>query len=205
MKRSRYLHLLALATLAGCVVFVFSTGCSGFFPSADAITSLTISPLNTSIAPGGVQQYTATATFGNNTTGDVTSTVTWTSSASNIATISTGGLASAGSQLGTTTITAKSGSVFSQTGLTVSNSTVSSITVSPSSASLIAGQQQQLSATANFTNNSSSNVTSSATWNTSNSAVATVNAGLVTAVATGSATITASYGGQAGNATITVQ
>lgn len=185
---------------------MLSGGCSGFFPSADTITSITISPLNAMIAPAGVQQYTATGTFGNNTTGDVTGQVDWTSSATNIATINSAGLATAGSQLGTTTISAKSGSVIAQTGLTVSNSTVTSVTVSPSSVSLIAGQNQQLAATANFSNNSSSNVTNSATWNTSASSVATVsNTGLVTAVATGTATITASYGGQSGNATVTVQ
>jgi hypothetical protein len=204
--RSRYSQLLAFALLAAVAIFASLTACGNFFPSANAITSITLSPLNAMVAPGGVQQYTATGTFGNNTTGDVSSQVTWGSSATNIATINGTGLATAGSTLGTTTISAKSGSVFAQTGLTVSNSTVTSVTVSPSSLSLIAGQTQQLSATANFSNNSSSNVTNSATWNSSSTSVATVSStGLVTAVATGTATVTASFGGQAGNATVTVQ
>jgi uncharacterized protein YjdB len=195
-----------LAFLVAVAICVSLTACGNFFPSANAIVALTLSPLNASIAPGGSQQYTATATYGNNTSGDATNQVTWSSSTSNIATINSTGLATAGSLLGTTTIAAKSGSVIAQTGLTVSNQSVTSVTVSPSSVSLISGQTQQLTATATFSNNSSSNVTNSATWNSSDTTVATVSStGLVTAIATGTATVTASYGGQSGNATITVQ
>ncbi len=157
------------------------------------------------IAPTKTLQYTATATYGNNTTGDATSQVTWASSATNVATINTAGLATAVA-LGTTTISASSGSIKAQTGLTVSNQTVISVSVSPSSVSLISGQFQQLTATATFSDNSTSDVTSSATWSSNATTVATVSStGLVTAVSSGTAVISASYGGQAGSATVTVQ
>ena len=202
---SRYSPRSPLAVFTAIAISLSLTSCSGFFPGANDITALTIAPSNAMLAPGGVQQYTATATYGNNTTGDATNVVNWSSSTTSIATITSTGLATAGSQLGTTTIQAQTGSVISKTGLTVSNSTVTSVTVSPASVSLIAGQTQQLAATANFSNNSSSNVTNLATWTSSNSSVATVSGGLVTAVATGTATIFASYSGQVGNATVTVQ
>ena len=158
-SRSSFPNLFILAVLAGCALFA-QVGCSGFFTKNTDITALTISPSNQTIAPGGTQQYTATATYGNNTSGDATNQVTWSSSVTGIATISTSGLATVGSQLGTTTISARneSGSVIAKTGLTVSNSTVNSLTLFPSSASIFSGQTQQLSATASYSSNSSVNV-----------------------------------------------
>jgi len=75
-----------------------------------------------------------------------------------------------------------------------------SITVSPSSASITAGQTIQLTATA-----SPPNTATTFTWASANSAVATVStSGLVTAVAQGTTSITASSGGVTGSSTITV-
>lgn len=85
-------------------------------------------------------------------------------------------------------------------GCTSSNSSVSSITVSPTSQSVAVGQ------TVNFTANgtvlhgahppTSEDVTTGVTWSSSAPAVATVNAdGVATAVAAGTATITASEPG----------
>lgn len=203
--RYSVLSLPAWVLLIAVAVVLFLPACGQFFPAADAIVALQISPLNSVIMPKGTQQYTATATYGNNTTGDATSTVTWSSSSSNIATISSAGLATGGSTLGTTTITAKSGSVIANTGLTVSNQTVISLSVSPNTLVLTSGTTQQLTATATLSNNGTQDVTGSATWSSSNTAVATVTGGLVTGVSTGSATITATYGGQTGSASASVQ
>jgi len=75
-----------------------------------------------------------------------------------------------------------------------------SITVSPSSASITAGQTIQLTATA-----SPANTATTFTWASANTAVATVStSGLVTAVAQGTTSITASSGGVTGSSTITV-
>lgn len=203
--RFSVLSLSCSLFLIAVAVLLFLPACGQFFPAADAIVSLTLSPLNAVVMPAGTQQYTATATFGNNTTGDATDTVTWSSSTSNIATINSTGLATAGSTLGTTTIQAKSGNVISSTGLTVSNQTVISLAVSPNTVSIVSGSNQQLTATATLSNNGTQNVTGSATWNSSNTAVATVTGGLVTGVSTGTCTVTATYGGQTGSASVTVQ
>jgi hypothetical protein len=199
------LSLSASILLIAVAVLLFLPACGQFFPAADAVVSLTLSPLNTVIMPSGTQQYTATATFGNNTTGDATDTVTWSSSSSNIATVNTTGLATAGTTLGTTTITAKSGSVIASTGLTVSNQTVISLAVTPNTVSIVSGSSQQLTATATLSNNGTQDVTGAATWSSSNTAVATVSGGLVTGVSTGSAIVTATYGGQTGSASVSVQ
>jgi acid phosphatase type 7 len=76
-----------------------------------------------------------------------------------------------------------------------------SITLSPSSASIVAGQSLQLTATAT----PGGATPSSYAWASSNTAVATVTqSGLVTAVAAGSATISASASGVTGISAITV-
>jgi uncharacterized protein YjdB len=192
---------------AGLLVTLMVASCGQFFPSSNTIVSIALSPTGAQIMPTGTQQYTATGTFGNNTTGDVTSQVTWVSSATNVATISIGGLAT-GVALGTTNITAKSGSVISPASvLTVSNKTLSSISVTPSSQTLNVPNTQQYKAEATYSDGSMNDITTSVTWTSSNTGVATITSpgGLATAVATGSTTITAALSGVVGTAQLTVQ
>jgi uncharacterized protein YjdB len=201
-----YWEVLAAVVLLSLGIFSASS-CGDFFPSSSEVTSITISPYGPLIKPGATQQFSAQATYGNNTTSDVTSTATWTSSATNIATIDSSGLATATATLGTTTITAKSGKRSASTTLTVSNKTVTSLTVASTSGlnQVVSGSTLQLSATVNYSDGSTSDVTSLATWTSGAPGVATVNAaGLVTGITTGTATISAAYGGQSGNITITV-
>lgn len=196
---SRFVVALASALLLA--------SCSGFFPASDSITSLSLSPTSGWIKVTTTQQFTASAIFGNNTSGDVTDKVTWLSSDTSVATIDSSGLVTAVA-LGNTTITAKSNnsSATATAPLTVSNKTISSITVNPSNAFLNTGQQQQFTASATFSDGSVGNVSTSAGWNSSAPSVATVSStGLVTAVAQGTSTISASLGGTAGTTSVTVQ
>ncbi len=193
----------------GTVVFLaFMLGsCSGFFPDKNTIVSLAISPTGAFILPQATQQYSATATFGDNSTGDVTSSVTWTSSQTGIATIDTSGLAT-GVALGSTTITAKSSNnVTSDVTLTVSSKTVTALTINPtnSSISLSADQTQQFTATATFSDGSFGNVTNQVGWTSSVPGIATISStGLASPVSIGTTTIGASYGGQAATTNLTV-
>lgn len=84
------------------------------------LQSISVAPADTSIPVASTQQYTATGTFLDGSTADITSQVTWTSSESLVATIDDAGLASAASE-GTTTISATSGVVAGSTILTVTN------------------------------------------------------------------------------------
>lgn len=70
------------------------------------VTALALTPANASIPVGDTQQYAAIASYNNNTSLDVSQTATWSSSATDIASINASGLATAASE-GTTTITAK--------------------------------------------------------------------------------------------------
>jgi uncharacterized protein YjdB len=184
-------------------------GCGQFFPGANSITALQVAPANATVQPGVTQQYTATATYGNNTTGDVTSQVTWSTTPTNVATISSAGLLTAGA-LGTATVKAQSGGVIASTGVTVTTKTVTSISIAPPNPtplSLSLGPTTvQFTATATYSDGSSANVTSIATWTSVPTSVATISAtGQVTAVAVGNANITATSGGVTSNtATVTV-
>ncbi|HTF62396.1 MAG TPA: Ig-like domain-containing protein, partial [Edaphobacter sp.] len=72
-------------------------------PTTPTLVSLSISPLNPSVVVGGTQQFAATAFYSDSSKTDVTSSATWSSSNTAVATISATGLASAVAQ-GNTTI-----------------------------------------------------------------------------------------------------
>jgi hypothetical protein len=200
-----YLVILTALTLS-CLLIV--AGCGQFFPSSSTITALQVLPSNATVAPGVTQQYTATATYGNNSTGDVTSQVTWTTNQSNIATITSGGLLT-GVALGTTSVKAQSGSVIATTGITVANKQVQSVAIQPLTQTLsisLGPTTVQFTATATYKDGSTGDVTANSTWNALPTSVATISStGLATAVAVGTATVTATAGGVTSNsATITV-
>lgn len=85
--------------------------------------------------------------------------------------------------------------------------TLSSIYITPASATVAVNNTVQLTATGTYSDGSQNAITGSAVgWSSSDDTVATVSSpgGLVTAVATGTATITASAQGITGTGTITV-
>jgi uncharacterized protein YjdB len=166
------------------------------------VASVVVTPAAPNVNVGQSVQLTATpySSTGQPLTGR---TVTWTTSASTIATVSSSGLVlgvTAGTAVITATIEGKTGTANVSVQVQVS-----SITISPSSATVNVAWTTTLVATAR---NSSGQAISGVqfTWSSSNTSVATVSsAGLVTGVAPGSATISASAGGKTGNASITVQ
>ena len=172
---------------------------------APTLVSIAVTPASPSVAVGNTQQFTATGTYNNGTTQNLTTTATWTSSKTSVATIkSNTGLATAVA-IGTATITAKSGSISGSTTVTVTPPALISISVTPSTASVAAGYTQQFTATGNYTNGTTQNLTSTANWSSSSVSVATVKSGgLATGVAKGTASITATSGNISNSATLTV-
>ena len=82
------------------------------------LTSIAVTPANPSIITGASQQFTATGTYSDGSTQNITSQATWISSNTLAATINAGGLAAALS-VGTTTISAALAGVTNSTALTV--------------------------------------------------------------------------------------
>jgi hypothetical protein len=201
-------HIFFTAITAVMTAFLLA-GCGGFFPSSNTITALSISPTGAWIKPGNTQQFTATATFGNNTTGDVTSQVTWISSSTGVATIVSSGLATAVA-VGNVTITAKSnnGSVSATAPMTVSTRTITSITLNPNnpSISLSQGEGLQFTANATLSDGTVQDITGTASWTSGSPSVASITSGgFASPIAMGTTTITASDGGMVGTTQLTVQ
>ena len=148
-----------------------------------------------SIPLGTVQQFTATGTFSDNTTQDITGSVGWSSSPAAVASITVSGLAT-GKNLGTVTITATSGAITGSVTSTVDAKNLVSITVLPANPSIAQNTSQQFSATGTFTDGSTHNLTALVTWSSSNTAAATVggNSGLGKGLTPGSSTISATLG-----------
>src|SRR5437764_10919854 len=86
------------------------------------LLSIAVSPATPSIAVGTTQQFSAVGTFDDGSTQLLTS-VTWSSSAASVASVSSSGLATAGGT-GSTTITPSSGGVTGSASLTVSAATL---------------------------------------------------------------------------------
>jgi len=177
-----------------------------------ALVSIAVIPENPSIANGTSQQFAATGTYTDNATQDLTSSATWSSSNTGVASISnaagSNGLASSVSQ-GTVTITATSGTILGSTSLTVTPAALVSIAVIPANASIANGTGQQFAATGTYTDNSTQPLTTMVTWSSSNSGVVSIsNAsgsnGLASSVSQGAVTITATLGAIFGSTTLTV-
>lgn len=195
-----------LGAMAGAavVLLIGLVGCPGFFVSPNSVVSLSLSPANPTVAPGATQQLTVTGVFGDSSQRDVTAQATFTTSASAVTTVSNTGMVT-GVAVGTATMTATVQGVSASTTVTVSNRTITGITVSPANPSVNAGATQQFTAMATFSDGTTQDVSSSATWASSNTAAATIsNTGLATAAAAGTTTISATSGGVTGSTTLTV-
>lgn len=179
--------------------------------SPKALTSISVTPPSPTITQGQNQQFTATGIYSDSTTQDITSSVTWSSSAAGVATISntsgTDGLA-AGVGSGSANIQATISGVTGSAKLTVQPS-LTGITVTPANPSVPQGQVQQFTATGTYSDSSTQNITSTVTWSSQTTTVATISNvsglnGLATAVAGGSSTIQATLGTVSGSTTMTV-
>ncbi|MBQ4892333.1 Ig-like domain-containing protein, partial [Shewanella sp. MMG014] len=163
------------------------------------ITALTVTPAQVDIAKGQTEQLTVTATYSDSTSSDVTSSVAWLVDDTNTATVAPSGLLT-GNEVGATFLTAQKDGVTSNTAnvdisVTVNQAAVGivSISVNPAQVNVvIKGQSLQLSATAMYSDNTTSDVTGSVTWESSDVTVATVAVnGSVSGVKVGATTVTA--------------
>ncbi|MBO5001344.1 MAG: Ig-like domain-containing protein, partial [Prevotella sp.] len=132
---------------------------------------------------------------------DVTSSATWSSSSSSVAGVSGGTIT--GNGVGSATITATYNGKSATCSVKVTGSPA--LSLGWTSADLEKGDVRTNAAIYNPNNGTAStNVTSSAVWTTSNSGVATVGGGQITAQGKGTCTITATYNGVSASCTVNV-
>jgi alpha-tubulin suppressor-like RCC1 family protein len=194
---------------ARCVLIagaVFAAACHKDLTGTSDVASVFVTPTNISLLVGDTVTITASESDAN---GIVLSprAVTWASSDTTIAYVSTVGLVTA-RKVGSVTITATSGAAAGTARIAVVAAlppSISSITVSPAPAFVVVKGTQQLTAVVrDSVGNAIPGLT--VTWQSNNATVATVSStGLVTGVSVGAAVVSASIGGFLGTSNITVQ
>jgi uncharacterized protein YjdB len=171
--------------------------------NAPTITSISVSPGDLTMPIGVSQKYVATAIYSDGSSADLTSGVTWSSSASAVASVDSTGLATTLAE-GTTTVTASAGGFTDSSTLTVVAAHLQSITVSPATATMAIGTLESFTATGAFDDGSTQLLTS-VSWSSSATNLLGVNSsGVATAIGAGTITVTASSGGISGTASVTV-
>jgi len=197
-------HITATDTASGKI------GTATLTVTNATLVSIDVTPkLQQLIYQSPQQQYTATGTFSDTSTHDITGTVTWTSSDTTHITITPTGLATGVATTSspvTITATDPKTSKFGNTTATVISPPVTAIDITPDNTNLAVGTSRHYTATATLQNGSTLNVTNLATWTTSNPGAATLlSKGLVKGTATGGTTvITATYNGASANFTLSV-
>jgi uncharacterized protein YjdB len=185
------------------------SGSSSLLVTSSPLVSLKITaPNNGTIAQQTPEQLVATGTFADGTSQTVTGAAKWTSSSSSVATVNNGstfrGVLSAIAP-GSTTVTALLNGIVGSADITVTNATITSIAVAPSSNSITLGSSQAFTATASISDGSSQDITRFAKWTSSDPNVAIVSpSGDASTAGTGTTTIGASMNGVIGHAILTV-
>ena len=201
---------LAAGTTTVTATYSGKSGSTTVTVAEATLTSITVSPATATLTAGKTQPFAATGSYNNGATVDLTSQATWSSSDVAVAQASNAsgshGLVTA-LVAGTASISATLGAVTGSATLTVGAPLLSSITISPTSASVDVGRNQSFTATAVYENGTTSPV-QGGSWTSSNTSVATINSQgrltQATGVAAGSATITVTYQGKSASATLTV-
>ena len=204
---------LAAGTATITASFEGVSGTMQLTVTSPLLQSIRVTPANSSI--GGFSKtvnFTATGTYSDGTTADVTTTAIWDSSQKSVATITTTGGVATTIAAGTTSISATLNGVSGKTDLNVTALILSAngLKITPVSLPLNVGARSNFTVTATFTDGTAQDVTVSSEWTSNATTIATVgntgaDKGLVIGVAAGIATITATYGGQAMTATVTIQ
>jgi uncharacterized protein YjdB len=204
--------LLASVLLAGLSLYLVACGggssnnggsggnggsSGGGTPPPVTLTSITVTTSTPSIAPGTTAQFTAQGKYSDNTTKNLTSQVTWSSSATSVATVNFNGVAGLAKGLagGTASITGSMNGVSGSATLTVTSASLVSINVTPANPSINVGTQQQFTATGSFSDGTTQDISNVVAWSSSPSGIASITSrsGLATGNSTGTATVTATF------------
>ena len=194
---------LALSFVASCEKPASISG-----PNS-TVTELVVSPSSATLQPNQVQDFTAVGFTAAGDTAQIA--VSWSASGGTVDTNSAGGRHYGHYKNGSCgqyalTATSTPGNLSARANITVACAAapVATVTVSPASVNLLAGQTSPLTAT--LTDANGTVLTGrTVTWSSDNGSVATVSGtGLVTAAGAGTATITATSEGKSGTASVTV-
>ncbi|HET6818277.1 MAG TPA: Ig-like domain-containing protein [Mycobacteriales bacterium] len=172
--------------------------------AAPTLTSFAVTPSTANVAKGATTKLTATGTYSDGSTKDLSDSAAWATDTSSVATVDTHGVVTGVSQGGPATISATFGAFMASSAVTVTAAVVTAVTVAPGTNSVPLGDSAPFTASATWSDGSVTDVTSSASWSSSNTAVATVTGGAASTKSVGGTTISATAGGKTGTASLTV-
>jgi len=198
---------IIMLALSGCGWDGTPTRNNDFIP----LTSIEITAVYQTIAAKTSTKLTVTGNFSGLFTRDITDQATWASNDTTVAKFVNASVPSRVSGLipGNAVLTATVGGVSSTFNLTVSNATITTVTVTPAAPSISKGLSTQFSASGTFSDLSIQDLTFDATWASTATTVATVSdavasKGLVQTIAEGTSTISATFDGVSGTTLLTV-
>ncbi len=174
------------------------------------LQSIDIEPDDRDMALGESQQYAATGFYSDGSSADITNDVTWRSSDSGVATITTSGRAD-GIALGETSISAALDGIDEETSLTVSGKIVTDLQILPPFVIDPSGTEGPIVVVARYSDNTVENVTGSATWSSADPNIASVTAGDGSRIGSyqlgepGQTTFEAKFGGLSNTIPVTTQ
>jgi len=188
------------------------TGSTTVRVTTPTLLSIAVMPATWSPNVGGSEAFTATGTYSDRSTGDVTLSATWSSSNDDVVAVSN----AAGQQGKATALAAGSAQiqaalegVSGSAEVTVSSSPLASIAITPNPVLLVLGLKLQLVATGTYQNGTKQVITDQVAWTTDAGEVAGVanaagTAGQITGLGVGSTTVHAALSGISGEAPVTV-
>ncbi|QBG36190.1 Ig-like domain-containing protein [Litorilituus sediminis] len=170
--------------------------------------SLQITPVNPSIPFASQEQFSAIATYSDETSADVSQLATWHSSNTDIAVITPQGISAGFSSTitaGETIISADFDGLSAQTELTVTQATLIGLSLTPANSTVAAGAQQTYQLYGLYSDNSSRELNRYASWQSSETNLATISSnGVASTYKSGLVTISATYQGMTANAALTI-
>jgi trimeric autotransporter adhesin len=170
------------------------------------LDQLTLSPTTVTLAMGMETELTASGTFSDLSTQDITDDVSWTSGDTAIASLD--GHTVRGVSPGQTQITGSFDGLNGTIDVTVTDKTLDSIDVSPVDQTLNTGEHLQFQVVGHFSDNSTEDLTQTAIWSVDDTSLATISnvagiRGLLYALAPGSLSVTATLGSVSDSTSLT--
>jgi trimeric autotransporter adhesin len=186
------------------VILCVTWGCSGFFINP-TLSSIYVTPASSTVAVNSTVQLSATGSYSDGSQKPISGeTVSWSSSDTTVATITSPGGLVTGVASGTASITVSAQGVTGTATVSVSPQNVTTLAITttqgsttPQNTATISGTPGSLQFYAYANMSASQDVTTAVTWTSSNTSVATIgsgasgSAGLLSATAAGTTNVTA--------------
>ncbi|MEP1445402.1 MAG: Ig-like domain-containing protein [Paraglaciecola sp.] len=164
--------------------------------SVKALRALEISPTSITLAIASSQQLSLTGIYTDNSHETLNDLVTWSSSNSSIASVTSSGEVLAKTP-GVVSISAKIEEISASLDVNISSATLQSIVISSSTSQIAAGLTSTLSAKGIYTDGSEQDLSNQVIWSVSDASIASIDSetGLLTALQSGSVSAIASKQG----------